>query len=124
MWRRHAIRGARFKLQPSSSRFSTGKAAHRWKYSGSGKRKREMEARRVRRERGGGAASDHALVRADKQGGSSGRWLGWKPIVFLGVAPLAAWLATVYVKPDLRKELMRSIQSGPKNEQDTSSTST
>jgi hypothetical protein len=133
MWRGHVICSAASRaagkaqqqLSPrrvraggsSARRFSgAGKHQHRLKYAGSGKRRRE-EARRLARDLDDGAARDGSPATSNsllgRAAGGGGQLLGWRPILFLGLMPLAAWLATVYAKPNLRKELIRSVTSGP-----------
>jgi hypothetical protein len=72
-----------------------------------------MKAERLRYDRAEIAASD-------LHGG-----MGWGgAVLFLGVAPLFLWLVTVYMKPDLRRELVQAVTSGPKEGKETEPAST
>jgi hypothetical protein len=110
----------------ATRRFSAGgKHRHRLKHAGSGKRRREEEARQFGRDRGdgasarGGGGGSPGGASAGIFGAASGVGLwGWRPLLFLGLLPLAAWLATVYVKPDLRRELIHAVASGPRRGDD------
>lgn len=125
MWRSSVLRSIRIPCSRSndatpthsSSRqwfASAGKHRHRLKYAGSGRKKREV----IKAERSRYGREEIVATRLD-----SG--MGWRgPVLFLGLAPLLAWLATVYVKPDLRRELIQAVTMGPKEADKTDSTST
>jgi hypothetical protein len=93
---------------------AAGKHQHRLKYAGSGRKKREsMKAERLRYDRA-------EIAARDLHGG-----MGWGgPILFLGVAPLFLWLVTVYMKPDLRRELVQAVTTGPNEGKETETAST
>jgi hypothetical protein len=72
--------------------FSKAKHLHRVKKAGAGRTKRDTNL-----------ITDNPSVEPKWQG------LGWSPVLFLGIAPLIAWIATVSVRPDLRKDLYERL---------------
>jgi hypothetical protein len=71
----------------SFSKGNNNKFVHRLKNAGSGRSRRGSVNLRLETE--------------------EPKWegLGWSPILFLGVAPLVAWVVTVAARPDLRNQL-------------------
>ena len=71
----------------SSRTFSKVKRLIRVKKAGSGREKRQS------------TISTPDKPKIEWQG------VGWSPFVFLGVAPILAWVGVALIRPDLRKEL-------------------
>ena len=79
------------RLTTTHRSFSKGKRLNRVKKAGSGRDKRQSSI----------TSSDE--TKPEWQG------LGWSPVLFLGVAPLVAWIGIALIRPDLRKQLYEKL---------------